>query len=189
MTNQTQQIELNTQHLNLTQSEPMSPARAEELGADIRRIALEALRGITRPNQEPCVAIACNIDQTIAEVESKVHAMRQEFQYEDANPFDKLVIEQLLLAWVQWYVAGWLLEGELSRDRTWRENHYFTKRYHQCQFRLSKAIDQLARIRQISGSYLILETRAEKEAKAERRRQEQAKWDTSMPSTKRRGRA
>ena len=138
-------------------------AAAEQLGDEVRRITMEALRGITADraitgSNEPQVKFRCNIESTIIEVETKVLELRQDLQYEHANPIDKLVIEQLLTAWVQWYVSGWLLEGELIPNRTWRQNQYFLRRYQTSQAKLTKAIDQLSRIRQISPSNFHITT-------------------------------
>ncbi len=148
------------------------PEAFRKLGEDIRRIAVEALRGIPDSDQDdgPSVTLTCDIDQTIAEIETHVEALRKDFQYDDANPFDKLLIEQILVAWVQWYVASWLLDGQLAQKRSWRENQYFTHRHQLCQTRLTRAIDQLARLRLIHPNRLRLETQADRDAKAERLR-------------------
>ena len=109
--------------------------------------------------------------------------MRADFQYRHVNSFDRLLIDQLTTAWVHWYVAGWLMDGELSINRTWRQNEYYAKRYQQCQTRLTKCLDQLARIRQIPATKLHIVTQAEKDAaiEAERLRREKrdAEWEAN----------
>ena len=151
----------------LTKNQTATSESCEQLSREIRRLALEALRGIPHPNQvtvetdgwdpaddQPQVKISCNVDDKIAAIEAKVKSMRDEFQYDLANTFDRLMIDQVTTAWVHWYVAGWLLDGELASNRSWRQNQYFDKRYHQCQSRLTRALDQLAKIRQIPSSKL-----------------------------------
>lgn len=149
-----------------------NPELFKQLGENIRRVAIEALRGIPKPEnaEGPTVTLTCNIDQTIADIDAHVEALRRDFQYDEANPFDKLLIEQILVAWVQWYVASWLLDGQLAQSRSWRENQYFIQRYELCQSRLTRAIDQLARIRLINPKRLRLETQEDRDAKAERLR-------------------
>lgn len=145
-----------------------------QLGNDIRRVALEAFRSfasLCSADQEgQYVTTPSDVDQTITQIETQVEVMRQDFQYDEANAFDKLLIEQILVAWVQWYVASWLLDGQLAQNRTWRENQYFTQRYQQCQSRLTRSIDQLAKLRMIHPSRLMLETQADRDARAERLR-------------------
>ena len=149
-----------------------SDQAAELLGDDVRRLTLECLRDLEakKPNSNedrPRVQLTCRIEQTVDDVKTKVAQLRQELQYEDANIFDRLIIEQLLSAWVQVFVASWLLDGELPSNRTWRENQYFERRYQLCHTRLAKAIDQLSKIRQIDVSCLTIETKAERDAEAE----------------------
>ena len=178
MNAQSHLIELKNDTLLLDQVHEITPPESEQLSQEINRLALEALRGISPgPSSErqdaPRVTIRCKIDDTIAEVAAKVKSLRDELQYEHANPFDRLVIDQLTNAWVQWYVAGWLLDGELVPNRTWRENQYYALRYKQCQTRLTKAIDQLARIRQISSQALDIITPEEKAANQLRNQQQE----------------
>ena len=163
------------QNVNLTDESPSD--MPEHLGYEIRRIALEALRGIPSPKaDEPHVPLVCDIEETIVNVEEKVAQLRRDLQYEESNTFNRLVIEQLLTAWVQWYVAGWLLEAELPADRSQGQNQYFSQRYQHCQTRLTKAIDQLAKIRQIPAGRLKLETQAERDARAARELERDAIW-------------
>ena len=154
-----------------------STKNPQYFGDDIRRAALESLRGISAPEDSTQI----DVERTIADVEAKVTELRKEFQYDDSNTFNRLVIEQLLTAWVQWYVAGLLLEAELPTNRSLRQNQYLTHRYQQCQTRLTKAIDQLAKIRQIPAARLTLETKAERDARAQRELERQAIWDLKYP--------
>ncbi len=148
----------------------VEPDESNRLSGEIRRLALESLRCLSNPVDGPRVTIGCNVDRTIAEIEAKVQSLRVDFQYEETNSFEKLLIDQLTTAWVHWYVASWLLDGELTVNRTWRQNQYYGHRYQQCQTRLTKSLDQLVRIRQIRESDLIRISRAEKEANVQRNR-------------------
>ena len=172
MNAQTNLLELKTQVLNQNEVQPVTPQESEQLSSDIRRLALESLRGLSNPDVGPRVTLSCNVNKTIGEVEAKVQSLRDDFQYEHANSFDKLVIDQLTTSWVHWYVAGWLLDGELAANRTHRQNQYFTQRYHQCQGRLTKAIDQLTRIRQIPNGNLHITTQEERDANSKKYREE-----------------
>ncbi len=155
-------------------TEPQTnPEAFKQLGEDLRHIAVEALRGIPSPDSlpygQPKVTVSCDIESTIAQIDVYVEELRQELQYDDANPFDKLLIEQILVAWVQWYVAGWLLDGELAQKRSWRENQYFTQRYQQCQSRLTRAIAQLSKLRLIHPCRLRIQFRADGSSIPQRR--------------------
>ena len=126
----------------------LNPVEApDKLGDTIRLVAISAIREVNE-----------NYEGIVKLIESKVQTMRTELQYEHANPLDRLVIEQVLTAWVQWYIAGILFDADLSKNRSWRENQYYTKRYKECQTRLTKSIEQLAKIRQISSHDLHIIT-------------------------------
>ncbi len=186
MNHQTSLNNLTVERQKVRPTKQSSTKNPQYFGDDIRRAALvvlatsrehlanrdESLRGLSTPEDKPKV----DVDRTIAEVEAKVTELRQEFQYDESNTFNRLVIEQLLTAWVQWYVAGWLLEAELPTDRSQGQNQYFSQRYQQCQTRLTKAIDQLAKIRQIPVGRLKLETQAERDARAQRQLERDAIW-------------
>ena len=122
-----------------------------ELEDEVRRLSLEALRGIEESDR---ATLACKVDETIVEVASKVRAMQQEFKLDTASPVERLVIEQVTTAWVQWYVAAWLLESEYCQKRSYRQNQYLERRYTRSQVRLSRAIDQLTKLRCIPRAYL-----------------------------------
>ena len=70
-----------------------------------------------------------------------------------------------------------LLEDQSPDARSWQQNQYFTQRYSLCQNRLSKAIDQLAKLRQIPSGRNHLETLAEKEARIMKQEAFNAKWE------------
>ena len=197
MSEQQNIADLKNEILSKSQVDTIAPEESEELSDDIRRIAIESLRelrqgpkenranfdGETSNNDDRQVTVFCTIDGTIAEIKEKVRKMRADFQYRHVNSFDRLLIDQLTTAWVHWYVAGWLMDGELSINRTWRQNEYYAKRYQQCQTRLTKCLDQLARIRQIPATKLHIVTQAEKDAaiEAERLRREKrdAEWEAN----------
>ncbi len=172
MSHQTSLNNLTGDCQKVRQTKQSSTKKPQYFGDDIRRAALESLRGISATEDKPKV----DVEQTIVDVEAKVTELRNEFQYDESNTFNRLVIEQLLTAWVQWYVAGWLLEAELPANRSQCQNQYYTQRYQQCQTRLTKAIDQLAKIRQIPAGRLKLETQAERDARAQRQLERDAEW-------------
>ncbi len=122
-----------------------------ELEDGIRRLSLEALRGIEASDR---TTMACKVDETIREVTVKVRAMKRDFKLDEANAVERLVIEQVTTAWVQWYVAAWLLESEFCQKRTYRQNQYLERRYLRSQVRLARAIDQLTKVRWIPREYL-----------------------------------
>ena len=124
--------------------EPMEIGNAPSFGQEVRHLTLETLRGVR----------GCAVDQTISDVEAEVEAMRKEFSFDEASQYERLVIEQVLSAWVQWYVAGWHLESGGPDSRTERQNMYLDRKYMRSQVRLSRSIDQLAKLRCVPRSYL-----------------------------------
>jgi hypothetical protein len=181
--------ELKDEIIKREEIKPVTSQECEQLSGDIRRLALESLRQFAAnqaSNQEdasdaqPRVKLCCNVEQTIAEMEAKVLSMRHDFQYELVNSFDRLLVDQLTTAWVQWYVAGWLNDGVFTTSRSLRQNQFYAQRYQQCHSRLTRTIDQLARIRQIPASALRLETQADKDAKDEAERRRNAEREAKL---------
>ena len=155
----------------------MNIEQTETLANNIRRVALEPLRDLHNSARTDGITIDQTFEETMAEVEARIQNLRQEFQYEDSNAFQRVIIEQICTAWVQWFVAGMLLEAQSPAARSWQQNQYFTQRYSLCQNRLSKAIDQLAKLRQIPSGRIHLETLAEKEARIMKQEAFNAKWE------------
>lgn len=120
------------------------------LDNDVRRLALEGLQrsGLGAELEE------AEIERLRLEVAAKVEAMRVEFRYEDCSAIEKLLVEQLATAWVQWYVASWQLESLSIEDGNLKRSQYLEKRYFRCQTRLSRLVDQLARVRCLPRVYL-----------------------------------
>ena len=158
------QLELPT----LTISPNPPPTSSDQLGEAARRMAIESIR-----------QVADNLDDgPINQIEAKIKSMRQELQYDHANTFDQLLIEQVLTAWVQWYSACWLLDGDLVKNRTLAENNYFSRRYNQCQIRLDKAIAHLSKVRQIDQSRFHITTPEDLAERKLKRAQNEAEYES-----------
>ena len=160
----------------------MNIEQTETLANHIRRIALEPIRELHNSAQKEGIAIEQTFEETMAEVEARIQNLRQEFQYEDSNAFHRVIIEQICIAWVQWFVAGMLLDAQPPEGRSWRLNQHYTQRYNQCQLRLSRAVDQLAKLRQIPQQRIHLETIAEREARIMKQEAFKAKWEAKVAS-------
>ncbi len=149
--NQSRYIELKADCLLLHQEGLATSESATELEDEVRRLSLEALRGLTGVEHPTLV---CNVDATIAEITKKVQAIKEDFMLERSNAFDRMMLDQMTTAWVQWYVANWLLDSEDCLKRSHRQNQYLERRFSRAQVRLTKAIDQLARLRGIPRGIL-----------------------------------
>lgn len=123
---------------------------ALKLENEVRRLSLEVLRrGSVDPPTEDG-----KVDEVIKDVFAKVEAMRKELNHENATAIEKLLVEQVITAWVQWFVAGWQVESIPCEDGNLRKGQYLERRYLRCQTRLSRAVDQLARIRCVRRPFL-----------------------------------
>ncbi len=94
------------------------------------------------------------IAKTSEQIKERIQTIRADFGIEKAVPFERLLIEQIATAWVQWFIANLLIDSQSMASRTWRQNQYLEQRYQRCQNRLTKSIDQLARVRCIPRKYL-----------------------------------
>ena len=91
--------ELNSECVVGRHEENVGLAEGIPLENEVRRLSLEALRGMG--GKDPAnVTLGCQVDKTIEEVTARVAEMRAEFGYENAIPFEKLLIEQMSTAWV-----------------------------------------------------------------------------------------
>ena len=171
---------MNQSHQQLKQEclnlDPINAHRVDSITSQIQRLALEPIRDLCNDNGNSQATIDQTFEEIVAEVEAQIQNLRQEFQVEDGNVFHRLIVEQICTAWVQWFVAGVLLDANPPDKRQWRENNYFNQRYLHCQNRLTQASDQLAKIRCIPSHKLHLESLAEKLAKQKERDEEAAKW-------------
>ena len=94
------------------------------------------------------------IGKTSEQIKERIETIRADFGIDKAVPFERLLIEQIATAWVQWFIANLLIDSQSMASRTWRQNQYLEQRYQRCQNRLTKSIDQLARVRCIPRKYL-----------------------------------
>ena len=149
--NESKLSELKAECLQMQKSEVTGPESANEVEDEVRRLSLEALRGL-KGVEHP--TLVCDVDATIAEITRKVQVIKDDFRLERSNAFDRMMLDQLTTTWVQWYVANWLLDSENCLKRSYRQNQYLERRFSRAQVRLTKAIDQLARLRGIPRGHL-----------------------------------
>ena len=123
-----------------------SPLVKSELEDEIRQRSIDTLHQMGFDD----AMIAKTSEQMI----EKIETIRTDFGIEKAVSFERLLIEQIATAWVQWFIANLLIDSQSMASRTWRQNQYLELRFNRCQNRLTKSIDQLARVRCVPRKYL-----------------------------------
>ncbi|HLO97730.1 MAG TPA: hypothetical protein VK171_03960 [Fimbriimonas sp.] len=118
----------------------------------IRRLALSGLRS-AGPNMQPLND--SDLDQIHQEVIDKLIELRAQFRFDESSPIEKLLIEQIMTAWVQWYIASWQVETTATDNDYHKKNIYLEKKYARCQSRLSRTIDQLSKLRTVPRIHLM----------------------------------
>ncbi|HLO97065.1 MAG TPA: hypothetical protein VK171_00605 [Fimbriimonas sp.] len=129
-------------------------AEIEKISTMEHTIRMLALNGLRRIGPE---IILQDYDQKeiIENIHTKLIEQRQTLGYEESSMLEKMVIEQIMTLWVQWYVAGWQVEAMPYGDAYMKQNHYLERRFLRCQSRLMRGYDQLARMRAVPREYLI----------------------------------
>lgn len=123
---------------------------AMKLEDDVRQVTLNSLKKAAANNPEE----AAKVDQLIDEVHIRVAEMREEYSHAMSTAIESLLIEQIITAWVQWFVANRQLEAEPITAANWRQYQYLERRYQRCQTKLARTVEQLARIRSIRRPFL-----------------------------------
>ena len=109
---------------------------------EIRTLVLDQLQHVGGTGE-----MRCDIEKSTKDALAYVSELRESLQYDLSSDLERIVIEQLVTAWVQWYVTGWQVGGEACWSRTPRQNEYVDLRYARSQLRYTQAIDRLVRLR------------------------------------------
>ena len=82
-------------------------------------------------------------------------AMRDEMNYNGASPLEQLLIEQVILGWLGYYVTHWNFESISSNNAPMRMVEHWEKRLNGAQRRYLRAIDSLNKIRKAGNRIQI----------------------------------
>lgn len=81
--------------------------------------------------------------------------MRQEFGFENASPLERLLIEQVTLAWLHYYLTQWSYNTAHISGMTIGMAGYWERRLNGAQRRYMRALETLARIRKMGPAIQI----------------------------------
>ena len=82
-------------------------------------------------------------------------AMRDEMNYDLASPLEQLLIEQVILGWLGYYVTHWSFESISSNNAPMRMVEHWEKRLNGAQRRYLRAIESLNKIRKTGNRIQI----------------------------------
>ncbi|HLO99229.1 MAG TPA: hypothetical protein VK171_11590 [Fimbriimonas sp.] len=131
-------------------AEPKVAVSIEETFAledDVRQMTLSALGRGGDLNEEA-------LDALHQKVASKVEVLRAELSHPEISGIERILVEQIITAWIQCYVASRLVDTLEMDEKHWRRHQYMERRYVRAQARLTKSLEQLARIRRVPLKYL-----------------------------------
>lgn len=129
-------------------------SKIQDIGTMEHTIRMLALDGLRRTGPDRTLQ-----DYDKIEIQEDAHTklihLKEKLRYDQSSEIEKLVIEQIMTAWVQWYVAGWQVETMPMEEDQLKKNHYLERKYSRCQTRLARSLDQLARLRCVPRAYLV----------------------------------
>ena len=139
-------------------NDPSKLQTAKDFGNHLRIQALEALvqNGLTDVdpwgydhNRDP------HLSSMATQILNHVEVMRKDFAYDHSDQIEQIIIEEILTAWVQSFVSTLIADRVFASNLSERQNVYLEKRSLRCRNRLARAIEQLARIRNLSSRHLL----------------------------------
>ena len=83
-------------------------------------------------------------------VTRRLQEMRQEFGYKESPPLEKIMIEQILVCWVNLYVLEINSASKLCESHSTETGLYWDRRLTGAQRRFRRACETLARVRKLS---------------------------------------
>ncbi len=86
-----------------------------------------------------------------ASLHQGIREMRREMGYATAPPLEKLLIEQVLLTWLDYHRTQYQYEGHLQLSIPTAHRDYWDRHINAAQRRYLRAIETLARVRKLSG--------------------------------------
>jgi hypothetical protein len=90
-------------------------------------------------------------------VKRRVQGLRAELGYEESSPLERILIEQILVCWVNLYVLEINSATKLCESHSRDTGLYWDKRLTGAQRRFRRASESLARIRKLSRNALALQ--------------------------------
>jgi hypothetical protein len=83
-------------------------------------------------------------------VVAQIKAMKKDFGYQQAPILEKLLVENIVLAWLRYLYAEYQLTTRMQTDATYTNNEHWEKRTSAAQRRYLRAIETLARVRKLT---------------------------------------
>jgi hypothetical protein len=83
-------------------------------------------------------------------VSRRIKEMREELAYEESHPLEQILIEQILVCWVNLYVLEINSATKLCESHSTETGLYWDKRLTGAQRRFGRASETLARVRKLS---------------------------------------
>ena len=78
-----------------------------------------------------------------------ITTMRKDLGFEDRSPLERLLIEQIVLAWLHYHTTQWSHEATLNGGTTMRNAQFWERRQNGAHRRYLRAVETLARIRKM----------------------------------------
>ena len=82
-------------------------------------------------------------------VRKQTEQMAKELGAEQASPLERLLIEQVVIAWLRWQTVEWQYQNNFSQSTTLTKGVYFEKRLTAAHRRYLQSIESLARVRRL----------------------------------------
>ncbi len=101
--------------------------------------------------QRQIISMAADSELLTSSLHKGMHVMRREIGFEAAPPLEKLLIEQVLLTWLNYHRTQYQYEGHLHTSIPTAHRDYWDRHINAAQRRYLRAIETLARVRKLSG--------------------------------------
>lgn len=88
-------------------------------------------------------------------IEAHVKNTKQEFGYERAPMAEKLLIENIVLAWLRYTYAEYQITSNMNTDATYKNNEHWEKRANAAHRRYMRAIETLTRVRKLTANIQV----------------------------------
>ena len=75
--------------------------------------------------------------------------LRKEFGFDDSSPFERMLIEHVVLCWLQMQITSILYSSSINGDSSLKVKDYFCRRLSAAQRRFLRACETLTRIRRM----------------------------------------
>lgn len=82
-------------------------------------------------------------------VRKQVEQMAKELGTEQASPLERMLIDQVVIAWLRWQSVEWRYQNDFAQSITLTKGIYLEKRLTAAHRRYLQAIESLARVRRL----------------------------------------